>query len=67
MKFLLEEYRADHRNFGGVINPSDFNTDCRGNDNKRSPIADRIFTDWKFDDACRKNIEYRKKKIVRND
>ena len=35
MKFLLDGYRHDHRSFGGVINPSDFNTDCRGNDNKR--------------------------------
>lgn len=67
MKFLLDEYRHDHRSFGGVINPSDFNTDCRGNDNKRSSIADRIFTDWKFDNECRKNIEFRKKKLINND
>ena len=63
MKFLLDEYRHDRRCFGGVINHSDFNTDYRGNDNKRSSIAARIFTDWKFDNECRKNIEFRKKKI----
>ena len=67
MKFLVDEYRHDHRSFGGVINPSDFNTDYRGNDNKRSSIADRIFTDWKFDNECRKNIEFRKKKLISND
>lgn len=48
----------DHTSFGGIINPSDFNTDYRGKDNTSgSPVAGRIINDWKFDEQCRKNKE----------
>lgn len=51
-------YRVDHSTFGGVICPSDFNTDYRGKDNTNgSPIAHRIANDSKFDQQCRKNRE----------
>lgn len=39
-------YEADHTKFGGIIYPSDFNTDYRGKDNTSgSQIANRIETD----------------------
>lgn len=38
--------------FGGKIYLSDFDTEyCNGN------IASRIFSDWKFDEECKKNSE----------
>lgn len=51
-------YKADHTTFGGIICPSDFNTDYRGKDNTNgSHIAHRIANDSKFDNQCRKNKE----------
>lgn len=39
-------YEADHTKFGGLIYPSDFNTDYRGNENANgSQIAIRIEAD----------------------
>lgn len=50
----------DHTTFGGLIYPSDFETDYRGKDNtKGSTIAQRIVSDWNFDKKCRKNVENR--------
>ncbi len=41
-------YKVDHTKFGGLIYPSDFNTDYRGKDNIHgSPIASRIERDLK--------------------
>lgn len=52
-------YKVDHTKFGGVIYPSDFNTDYKGKDNSNgSIIASRIEKDKRFDEQCRKN--YRK-------
>lgn len=49
-------YEVDHTKFGGLIFPSDFNTDYRGKDNTNgSTIAQRIISDKKFDKQCRKN------------
>lgn len=49
-------YDVDHSKFGGLIYPSDFNTDYRGKDNTNgSLIASRIQQDKKFDMQCRKN------------
>lgn len=43
-----------HTSFGGLIYESDFNTEyCNGN------IAQRIISDWKFDELCRKSIAAR--------
>ena len=51
-------YKFNNNTFGGLIFPSDYNTDYRGKDNTRgSSIAQRIISDQKFDDRCRKNIE----------
>lgn len=52
-------YKVDHTKFGGLIYPSDFNTDYRGKTNKNgSEIANRIVGDKKFDEQCKRN--YRK-------
>ncbi len=46
------------RTFGGVINPSDYNTDYRGKDSKHgSQIAKRIISDQNFDYRCKINID----------
>lgn len=51
-------YKMDHTKFGGLIYPSDFNTDYRGKDNtKGSQIASRIISDRNFDYTCKKNLE----------
>lgn len=51
-------YDVDHTKFGGLIYPSDFNTDYRGKDNTNgSQIASRIASDCQFDKQCRKNRE----------
>ena len=52
---------GNHNTFGGLIFYSDFNTDYRGNDQKKSSIAERIMSDWKFDKQCKKNAENRTK------
>ena len=51
-------YEADHTKFGGIIYPSDFNTDYRGKDTLNgSYIAERILDDREFDRRCRMNRE----------
>ena len=48
--YRTRNYKVDHTTFGGIIYPSDFNTDYRGKDNTNgSFIAQRIISDWKFD------------------
>ena len=42
--------------FGGLILSSDFDTQ-KG----EYHIADRIISDWRFDEKCRQNIKMRKK------
>lgn len=48
-----------HNTFGGLVFPSDFNTETGRNPNSMS-WADRIAADIKFDEQCRKNCEARK-------
>lgn len=49
--------------FGGIIYPSDFNTEFRGRNNPDgSSIAKRIVNDQKFDRQCRTNGENRNRK-----
>ena len=49
-------YEKDHSKFGGLIFPSDFNTNVRGKNNySGSPIARRIVNDDRFDQQCIKN------------
>ena len=56
-------YKVNHSTFGGIIYPSDYNTDYRGKDNiNGSVIANRIMQDRKFDMQCEKS----KKDVERN-
>lgn len=51
-------YEVDHTKFGGVIYPSDFNTDYREKDNTNgSPIANRIAKDNQLDKQWQKNAK----------
>lgn len=45
--YKTETYDREHIHFGGLIYYSDFNTDYRGDDQKRSAFADRIAADMK--------------------
>ena len=57
---------VDHSKFGGLIYFTDFDTNHRGKDNTYgSPIAQRIISDRKFDQQCRKAIEERNKKKIK--
>ena len=59
-----KNYKVDHSKFGGIIYPSDYNTEYRGNDNvKGSIIASRIIKDQIFDTQCQKNADFRNRKI----
>lgn len=53
-------YKVNHSTFGGLIFPSDFNTDYRGKNNDHgSPIAKRIIQDNNFDMQCGKNLKFK--------
>ena len=52
--------KPDHRHFGGIIYPSDFETEWHGKKNQNgSMIASRIMGDKRFDEHCRQNIQNR--------
>lgn len=62
-----QNYKVDHSTFGGVVYVSDFNTEYTGFKNqKRSFIADRISSDFKFDKQCKKNIDGRIRNVKTN-
>lgn len=56
--YKTRNYKPDHSTFGGIINFSDFCTDYNRSEKSKS-WAERIVSDWKFDEHCRKNIENR--------
>lgn len=43
--------------YGGGVYISDFNTSYEGSHN----IADRIVSDWRFDEQCKRNYEISKR------
>lgn len=48
-----------HRGYGGWLNDADFiisRGNSRGNNQKQSRIAEKIASDWRFDEQCHKNI-----------
>lgn len=45
--YFTETFDKEHIHFGGVIYPSDFETDYRGKDNAESMIAGRILSDFR--------------------
>lgn len=55
-------YKIDHSTFGGIVYLSDFNTGRRGKDSGGSVMAKRIMEDKLFDERCRKNCEYTRRK-----
>lgn len=59
--YRTKSYDMEHTQFGGLIYPSDFNTDYRGKDNTNgSTIANRIAYDQRLDQQWRKLILNRK-------
>ena len=56
--YRTENYKSDHSTFGGIINFSDFCT-AHNRSEKSKSWAERIISDWKFDEQCRKNAENR--------
>lgn len=52
---------ADYKRFGGFIYESDFCTNFKGEGNHNgSSIAQRIESDLKFDEQCKRNMKMRK-------
>ena len=58
--YTTGNYKTDHTTFGGTINFSDFCTDHNRSEKSKS-WAERIVSDWKFDEQCKKNTENRHK------
>ena len=52
--YKTERFDKEHRHFGGLIYPSDFNTDYSGKDNTNgSTIAYRIESDFRWERKLR--------------
>lgn len=52
--YTTGNYKTDHTTFGGTINFSDFCTDHNRSEKSKS-WAERIMSDWRFDEQCKKN------------
>ena len=52
--YTTGNYRTDHSTCGGTINFSDFCTDHNRSEKSKS-WAERIVSDWRFDEQCKKN------------
>ena len=52
--YTTGNYKTDHITFGGTINFSDFCTDHNRSEKSKS-WAERIVSDWRFDEQCKKN------------
>lgn len=52
MNLETTTYRPNHNTFGGEVYQSDFCTEHKGARN----IAERIISDLRFDEKCRRNI-----------
>lgn len=53
------DYDNPHSHFGGTIRLSDFDTCHSGS----RDIANRIISDWRFDEQCKKNEKARDKRM----
>ena len=60
------KFKSNHSTYGGEIYYSDFCTDFSGNPRNESFFAIRIASDWRFDEMCKKNIESRDRKDVKD-
>lgn len=59
--YITQNHRANCNTFGGLVYPSDFNTECcNGN------TASRIYSDLKFDEMCKKNCINKYKAVIEN-
>ena len=56
--YTTGSYNSDYSTFGGTINFSDICTDHHRSEKSKS-WAERIVSDWKFDEQCKKNMENR--------
>ena len=67
--FTTGANKTDHRYFGGVISPSDF--DHTNYPTEEIPfgsrIAQRIVSDWRFDQICANNIRSRERNKQRDE
>ena len=61
-KKYINNYKADHTRFGGTIYSGDFETDYRGDNHELSTIANRIASDMKFDERCKRGSETRNRR-----
>ena len=52
--YTTGNYKTDHTTFGGTINFSDFCTDNNRSEKSKS-WAERIVSDWRFDEQCKKD------------
>ena len=52
--YTTGNYKTDHTTFGGTIKFSDFCTDHNRSEKSKS-WAERIVSDWRFDEQCKKN------------
>ena len=53
---------TNHRKFGGLIYESDFCTKLKKESNRNgSSIAQRIASDMKFDEQCKRNMKTKRK------
>ena len=52
--YTTGNYNPDYSTFGGTINFSDFCTDHHRSEKSKS-WAERIVSDWKFDEQCKKD------------
>ena len=52
--YTTGNYKTDHTTFGGTINFSDFCTDHNRSEKSKS-WTERIVSDWRFDEQCKKN------------
>ena len=58
--YTTGSYNPDYSTFGGTINFSDFCTDHHRSEKSKS-WAERIVSDWRFDEQCKKNALNRDK------
>lgn len=61
-KNYINNYKADHTRFGGTIYFGDFETDYRGDNHELSTIAQRIASDMKFDERCKRDAGIRNRR-----
>lgn len=57
--YQTKTYPVDHTTYGGRICQTDFETDYKRENRYGSRLAQRIISDWSFDEQCRRNGQSR--------